>query len=260
MYIFLFTLILFVNSSSLSIILLSSPKKRPELSKTALDLENALKANKGNNIIVTKILFVKGCLNGCDFKEFDEVIEHFKIELKEIDIDIPQFYPTEQDGLFLQEWFKDSLAGTWIYIKHLTINFYFIQSLKKIYINSDDDFVLMSEDDQTYEEQTFKAIRSLIDIRNEKRLYSKISWCHHSWCKKVNTKKFTIECKKDSAFGAFGTLRNRKELGIFLRYLKFSRFVESEDTLAEYLCRSLDMQVVVYNVSKHFGRDKMIPS
>ena len=153
----------------------------------------------------------------------------------------------------VSEWIYDT------YRKYMIVNFYFIKAIDDIYQNTNSDYVLLSEDDQTYPKDTFLRIVKLTKNSNHKRIFSKISWCPYKWCKLRGNKRFTVDCQKDFVWGAWGALRSRKEMRMFLKWLKFSRMSESEDTLSHFLCESLNGEVEVDEISIHFGRDKNIP-
>ena len=172
---FLFvTFTLSLKSEKLTIILVTAPKKRPELTKTINDLNNALK-NIPNELDVSDIIFIKGCVNGCQHPELDYAIDLIKQNHPQIKITIPNFSPTIQDGLFFEEWMLDSLSSVWKrtsklatdwsshrYRKHMIINFYFINAMKYVYENINFDYLLLSEDDQTYKNDFFYSIVELI--------------------------------------------------------------------------------------------------
>ena len=258
------------EETTLGIIILSAPKKRPELRKTVSDLKVAL-MNKPNDLKVTEIQFVKGCRNGCDFPDFDEAVSEYRKAFPETQITTPTYTPKDTDGIDNQEWHFDSLAGVWnlvkqqdwaigIYRKYLTVNYYFFSALQYFYAKTNVDYVLMLEDDQTFKPNAFDDVQILINSKNKNRIHSRISWPQFHWIKYRGQYVFTIECRRDHPWGAFGTLRSRKELGLFLRWIKFSRMTESEDTLADFLCSGLRGEVEVRFVSHHFGRDIRIPS
>ncbi|BFU26322.1 hypothetical protein EHI_120260 [Entamoeba histolytica HM-1:IMSS] len=254
----------------MSIILLSHPKRRPELTRSIRDLVEALKdVPKGLNI--KEIVMVKGCVKGCNFKEMDDAIEKIKKELPYIPVKIPTYNYKSIDGVNEEEWVQDSLSAVWAdttkrewepttYKKHMTVNFFFIEELKKVYNDKSTDYVLLAEDDQLYEKDTFKHILKLIQTRPDNQCYAKIAWCPYRWCSHYGQKRFTANTSKDFAWGAWGNLRSKEELGLFLRWLKFTRFFESEDTLGSFLCQALKRNIEVDNVSYHFGHDKTIPN
>ena len=269
---FLFvTFTLSLKSEKLTIILVTAPKKRPELTKTINDLNNALK-NIPNELDVSDIIFIKGCVNGCQHPELDYAIDLIKQNHPQIKITIPNFSPTIQDGLFFEEWMLDSLSSVWKrtsklatdwsshrYRKHMIINFYFINAMKYVYENINFDYLLLSEDDQTYKNDFFYSIVELIKTDKKRRIFSKISWDQNGWFGYKGVERFTAKCTKNFVHGAYGVLRSKKELKMFLKWMKFSRIFESEDTLGYYLCESLDGVVEVKHVSLHFGWLKEIP-
>ena len=268
---FFITITQSTKPEKLTIILVTAPKKRPELRKSINDLSNALN-NTPDELLVSEIVFVKGCLNDCNHPDLDYAIDLIKTNFPTIKITTPQFVPTSQDGITLDEWVLDTLSSVWTrtsklatdwsevrYQKHMTINFYFIEAMKYVYEKTDSDYVLLSEDDQTYKENTFSSVLELMKIQNKNRIFSKISWDQNGWYGYKGVEKFTARCKKNFVHGAYGVLRSRKELRMFLKWVKFSRRFESEDSLGHYLCEFMDGVVEVKHCSLHFGWLKEIP-
>ena len=141
----------------------------------------------------------------------------------------------------------------------MIVNFYFKRVTEYVSYETDYDYLLFSEDDQTYEPTVFNSIYELMNNKNPKRIYSKISWCQEHWCELRGKIRFTVDCNQNFVWGAWGVLRSRKEFNMFLKWLKFSRTSESEDTLGYYLCVNLNGQVEVKQSSIHFGRFQNIP-
>ena len=259
------------NVINLSLILVSGPKKRPELKKSINDLSNAMN-NMPEGLKVSEIVFVKGCLNDCNHPDFDYAIDLIQKNHPNIKITTPHFIPTPQDGITLDEWVLDTLSSVWKrtsklatdwteirYQKHMTINYYFIEAMKYVYKETDSDYVLLSEDDQTYKENTFSSVLELMKTNNKNRIFSKISWDQNGWYVYKVVERLTARCKKNFVHGAYGVLRSRKELRMFLKWVKFSRRFESEDSLGHYLCEFMDGVVEVKHCSLHFGWLKEIP-
>ena len=260
------------NDKTLSIVLLTAPKKRPELTKTIKDLSIALE-NVPKGLKVTEIVFVKGCIHGCDHKELEDAIQLMKEKFPNIKITVPTFKQKESDGIENEPWIYEHystlwkraapLSGEWTYDlfkKYMIVNFYFYEALNYVYDNTNVDYVLLSEDDQTYTKDTFQTLQQLMNYKNPKRIFSKISWCQEHWCPFKGQKRFTVDCTKEFVWGAWGVMRSRKELRMFIRWMKFSKFTESEDTLGYYLCQNFDGNVEVDHVSLHFGRLYSIPN
>ncbi|EDR27993.1 hypothetical protein EDI_265880 [Entamoeba dispar SAW760] len=267
------TLLLFVITVSgtynLSIVLVTHPKRRPELTRSIRDLVEALK-NVPEGLNIKELVMIKGCVRGCEYKEMDDALEKIKKELPSIPVKTPTYKYTSIDGVGGEEWMRDSLSAVWgdttkgdweptTYQKHITINFFFIEALKRIYKDESIDYVLLAEDDQLYEKDTFHHVLKLIQTRPKNQCYAKIAWCPYRWCSYYGQKRFTVDTSKEFAWGAWGNMRSKEELGFFLRWLKFTRFFESEDTLGSFLCQALKKNIEVDNVSYHFGHDRTIP-
>ena len=140
-----------------------------------------------------------------------------------------------------------------VFRKHMIINFYFINALKYVYEETTSDYILFLEDDQSYEPDTFSNVYTLMTKENPKRHYSKISWCQEKYCQLRGKTEFTVNCNEYFVLGAWGAMRSRSEMKTFLRWMKYARYFESEDTLSSWLCSALDKQVDVYHTSTHFG-------
>ena len=268
----LFILLFFIyqiNATTIGIIMVTSPKKRPELQRTLKDLAIAL-SNQPTNITVTDILLLKGCINDCHHLDLQDSLHLYHSLFPNISISSPHFSPFETDGTQKESWTFDALSSLWnsirqpdwsysTYQKYLIVNFYFLNGLQYLYQNTTVDYFLMLEDDQTFDKHLFTELNELIQENNPRRLFSKIAWCQLSWCIHVGDRRFTIDGRKDGVWGAWGAFRSRNEIKMFLKWLKFSRMSESEDTLAERLNHDLETQVEVKHISHHFGRDNDIP-
>ena len=271
---FLFLCIQLTHSSevkTLTIILLTAPKKRPELTRTIEDLTEEMN-NLPEGLVINEIVFVKGCVDECEHPELDKAIETIRKNNPSIKITLPQYNPQPTDGIRFENWFYDSLESVWPrnpdeptdwsvdkYRKHMIINFFFLNAMKDVYKQGKCDYVLLSEDDQTYKKNVFHKVYKLMNSQNKNRVFSKIAWEKSGKFGYRKEKEFTAQCVDTTVFGAWGTLRSMEELKIFLNWVKFSRINESEDTLGYYLCKYLEGEVEVIKSSVHFGWSKRIP-
>ena len=260
-----------VETKSISIILLTAPKKRPELTRSARDLFDAIK-NCPDDVVIKEIVFVKGCMTGCNHTELDEVIKKFKSHFPHIEISTPTFIPDGDDIVMGKKWseeyysslFDDVRVGDMFYkryLKHMRVNFYFLSASKYLYEKAECDFILFTEDDLTYRTDTFSSIRKLMDRTDGEILFSKITH-YHGWDQLFKSKKdFVGYCRLGltSTVGYYGLLRSREQLRIYITHMKFSKLTESGDTLSEQLCWAENKKLSVIKTSKHFGHNKWIP-
>ncbi|ELP83777.1 hypothetical protein EIN_470210 [Entamoeba invadens IP1] len=253
----------FVLSKTLSIIVVAGPKNRPMLKRSMRDLSEALK-HLPRDLSVRNIFFIRGCQN-CTFSDMDDVVTEFSSTFDiSINVEELHFNPIEKDGTNFTDWVAEFYSATDLrngnprwkwdrYLKHMRINYYFLNGLLKALSDAKSDYFLFAEDDQTYNLHAFNGVLELTNRSKTRRCYSKIAYQGR---RPKNVTKFTVP----SAFGAFGTLRSREEALIFVRLLKFVNRSESEDTLAEFFCKASKGHVEVNHVSRHFGWDKKLPS
>ena len=261
-----------IEPKSISIILLTAPKKRPELTRSARDLFDAIK-NCPDDVVIKEIVFVKGCMNGCDHPELDEVIKKFKLHFPHIEISTPTFIPDDDDIVMGKKWSEEMYESLYPdirvydfyydkYLKHMRVNFYFLSASKYLYEKAECDFILFTEDDITYKKNTFSSIRKLMDRTNDDILFSKIAHGSNKKNKIYGRKRdFVGDCrsKLTHIVGYYGLLRSREQLRIYITHMKFSKLTESGDTLSEQLCWAENKKLSVIKTSKHFGWRKVIP-
>ena len=276
MFLYIF-LILWINIcyakdvKNVAILLVTAPKKRPELTRSASDLLVALK-NIPDNIAIKEIVFTKGCVEGCEHVELDNVVKQFKEEFPHITISTPTFVPDDDDLFMDREWSRDYYSGLFDdirvgdfyyerYLKHIRINFFFISSAKYLYNKADIDYVLFMEDDLTYQPDAFINVGKLIERTNSSILYSKIAHTHRRGTPYSHLKDFVLDCRIDVTHrvGYYGILRSREQLKIYLTHMKFCGLTECGDTLSKQLCQASDKMVSVIECTKHFGPNKRMP-
>ncbi|EAL49029.2 hypothetical protein KM1_120840 [Entamoeba histolytica HM-3:IMSS] len=228
-------------------------------------LKQALQ-HKPITLVIKRILFIKGCIVSCLFPIFNNIIDDFTKSFPEIEISYIEPPLNKFKGITGESWTNEVLSATWSrtgnpdwsrtkYVKHLTINYFFEIGIQTVIKNMQpNDFVLFAEDDQSYSINAFEHILKLMEKNQQNTCFSKIAIEPYKEYYKRTINTFEIHL-----WGAWGNLRSKNQLEIFLRYLKFSNFAESEDTLGIYLCKSLNQTVEVDCVSKHFGKDRYLP-
>ena len=263
--------VLSLENKKLSIVLLTHPKKRPELTRTMQDITEAIK-NCPNGLIIDEMVFVKGCIYGCQHDELERSIKEFEKNFPNIKIAVPNFTPKEDDVYMSKEWSKDFYESLWQdiqfasfsysnYIKHMTVNFYFLSSAEYIYNKNTTDFVLFIEDDVIYDKNTFSIILNLMyQNDDEKYIYSKIS-NNQNIREFRGMRKGIISCRPDYPYraGFYGVLRSMEQLRIFIVHMKFSGHSECGDTISETLCTASSKSISLFEISRHFGHDPQIP-
>ena len=260
-----------IQPKSISIILLTAPKKRPELTRSARDLFDAIK-NCPDDVVIKEIVFVKGCMNGCDHPELDEVIKKFKLHFPHIEISTPTFIPDDDDIVMGKKWSEEMYESLYPdirvydfyydkYLKHMRVNFYFLSASKYLYEKAECDFILFTEDDIRYRANTFSSIRKLMDRTNDDILFSKIAHYHGTDNLYRKNNDYIAHCRLGITGwpGYYGLLRSREQLRIYITHMKFSKLTESGDTLSEQLCLASNKKLSIIKSLTHFGKYKRIP-
>lgn len=251
---------------TLAVIIVAAPKSRHFLNRSMRDFVVALN-NAATSFNVTRILFVRGCLRGCEFPDMDKQVTLFRKMYPNTSIETP-YYPPDPDSVFVKTWGADTYGSVdyqighrWAYkkwIKHMTINHFFYKASEYVLQDESIDYVLYAEDDQLYVSNTFARAASLIN-----KYPSYQDSCYYKLAtedrKQLLEDMRLIDPQKEYVLGAFGNLRTRRDLEQFLRYQKFTNCQESEDTLGWFLCRSLRRNIASFlSTSYHFGHDRRV--
>ncbi|ELP87870.1 hypothetical protein EIN_274470 [Entamoeba invadens IP1] len=270
--ILLLLLIVAAQSYSVTYILLAGPKKskmKKALLRSMRDFYVALE-NLPSDVEIKSIYMVKGCLQDCDFPDYDRVIRTLQVRFPNINI-IPYWpEPPLEEKVLFGKWFNDYYSthfarvqvwDQYLLKKHLTINFYFYSALLNAFNNNPTDVYIYAEDDQTYAPNTFSTVSELmkrpeINKTAIPRCFSKISLTNGQANRNVSQLNLTQE----EVWGAFGAFRSSDEAKLFSRILKFTNYHDTEDWLSQVFCMWIGRPIIDVNcVSRHFGRDRNMP-
>ncbi|ELP89737.1 hypothetical protein EIN_420740 [Entamoeba invadens IP1] len=264
----LFTLVFLipmVYSETLSIILVTAPYKRKNtLDRSMRDLYEALHYIP-KDLTISKFYFVQGCVTECQFPKLDAYVANFSESFKNINFVKINPHPQDKHGTNISSWPPEVLSTTfhrtgkpdWIfpnYVKHMTLNFFFTDTLRIAIKETQSDYYLFCEDDQSYEKNAFDGVLELMRRKPVKRCFSKICLTRTS----AFSKKMRVDPSVKRVWGAFGVLRDKSEALEFLRWIKFNYMSESQDTLGEYMCMTENKFVELNLVSRHFGFDRNV--
>lgn len=257
-------LVLSASGLEVSLMLLAGPKRRPELDRSSHDLFYVIhNIPEGMNVT---LYMQKGCVE-CEFHDFDEILRLFKNDKALTTLEFSCNEPELQrdymspivDDMYVsldykyrrRDWLRPYKLR-----KHYTINYYYYQMAKHVYETTHTDLFVFIEDDITYDKN---MLRELMRMYKEKDFdefcYEKVT--PYMYGVKVNG---TMDVSyKTKQWGYYGLVRTRKQMQQFFKVMKFLRYAESGDALGGMFCNAARKDFLVMNLSRHFGKDKVIP-
>ncbi|ELP93283.1 hypothetical protein EIN_056580 [Entamoeba invadens IP1] len=246
--------------------MLSGPKRRPELTRSMRDFYIALQ-NKPLDVQIRHFIWGKGCAFGpCSHPEFDVAVNKTRSKFPWLDVIDFNFTQPINERDYMQEFlhdfdaaYQESDRNDWTFKsfqKHMLVNYHFYTMVNWVLQNDKDtDYFMFAEDDQLYQPDFFKKISDYLSAHNiDDYCSGKVCLTHYR-----KDRKHTAP-PTQFALGWFGQFKSRKQMEMFLRFTKFSRYFDCGDAVTWFWCRTIQEGYYYgYDMSVHFGHWNPMP-
>ena len=250
--------------------LLTAPKRRPELTRSVKDII-AFIDNKPDNININAFYFTLGCVN-CSHPELNESIE--TLQKKHPWLNIVYYHPNaeEDDNYHVHSDIVAEIFSTrawresyYILKKYFTVNYYFNKMANDALNNyPDTDLFITLEDDQYYNKNLLNMINDMVNKnKNNSVCYYKIAINKqknfYGWDIGSKNGYYMGSYNRLPLWGNWGITRTYEQEQKFMRYVKFAQTYSCNDELAYLFCYIESRRIFVDSrISYHFGWDKII--